>query len=108
MKKENFYYCSYVHKGFIFAVSLLNNSMKILVGLGIFSHVILKTLGLIVCAKTVFFNKQINICWFEYELRDFNDFTLRNMAISHYHIYRKQMKKNFSFKKRGISVQQKW
>ena len=33
-------------------------------------------------AKIVFFNKQINICWFKYELRGFYDFTLRNIAIS--------------------------
>ena len=34
---ENFYHRSYVHEGFISAISLLNNLMKILVGLGIFN-----------------------------------------------------------------------
>ena len=42
IKKENFYHSSYIHKGFISAVSLLNDLMKIIVGLGIFNHVILK------------------------------------------------------------------
>ena len=46
-----------------------------------------------VIAKIVFLNKQTNICWFKYKLRGFYDFTLRNVAIGQYHIYRKQMKK---------------
>ena len=60
---------------------------------------ILKTQGLIAIAKIVFFHKQTNICWFKYELRGFYDFTLRNIASSKYHIYRKW--------KKGISLQQK-
>ena len=76
--------------------------------LGIFNRVIFKDLkSLIVIAKIVFLNKQINICWFRYESRGFYNFTLRNIAIGQYHIYRKQMKKCFSFQKWGISVQQK-
>ena len=36
----------------------------------------------------------INICWFKYELRSFNDlFILRNITIIQSHIYKKQMKK---------------
>ena len=35
------------------------------------------------------------MCWFKYELKDFYDFTLRNIAIGQYHIYRKQTKKIF-------------
>ena len=35
----------------------------------------LKTYGLIVIAKFVFFCKQKNICWFKYKLRHFYDFT---------------------------------
>ena len=72
-QRENFYHGSYVHKGFISAVSLLNDLMKILIGL------VLKTLRLIVNAKIVFLNKQINICWFRYELRGLYYFTLRNI-----------------------------
>ena len=44
-ERENFYRSSYIHKGFISAVSLLNDLRKILVGLGIFNHVIFKDLG---------------------------------------------------------------
>ena len=44
-ERENFYHSSYVYKGFISAISLLNDLMKILVGLGIFNHVIFKDLG---------------------------------------------------------------
>ena len=40
---ENFYHSSY--EGFISAVSLLNDLMKIFVGLAIFSRVIFKDLG---------------------------------------------------------------
>ena len=43
------------------------------------------------------YNKQTNICWFKYELKGFNDFTLRNIAIGQYHIYRKQKKKKKTF-----------
>ena len=32
---------------------------------------------------------------FKYELRGLYDFTLRNIAIGQYHIYKKQMKKIF-------------
>ena len=56
----------------------------------------------------IFLNKQTNICYFKYELRGFYDFTLRNIAIGWYHIYRNQMKEMFClFLKWGISVQQK-
>ena len=41
-ERENFYCCSYVPKDFISAVSLLNDLMKILVGVGTFNHVICK------------------------------------------------------------------
>ena len=44
-ERENFYHSSYVHEGFISAISLLNDLMKIFVGLGIFNHVIFKNLG---------------------------------------------------------------
>ena len=44
-EKQLFYHSSYVHKGFISAVSLLNDLMIILVGLGISNHVIFKELG---------------------------------------------------------------
>ena len=45
MKKENFfYYSSYVHEDFISAISLLNDLIKIFVGLGIFILVIFKDL----------------------------------------------------------------
>ena len=51
-ERENFYLRSYVHEGFISAVSLLNDLMKIHVGLGIFNRVIFK--GLIVVPKKYF------------------------------------------------------
>ncbi len=44
-ERENHNRCFYVHVGFISAVSLLNNLMKIIVGLGIFNRVIFKDLG---------------------------------------------------------------
>ena len=44
-RKKIFYHSSYVHKGFISAVSLLNDLMKMLVGLGIFNRVIFKDLS---------------------------------------------------------------
>ena len=45
IKKENFFYhSSYIHKGFISAVSLLNDLMKILIGHGIFNCVVFKDL----------------------------------------------------------------
>ena len=43
-ERENVCHSSYVHKGFISAVSLLNDLMKILVGFGIFNCVIFKDL----------------------------------------------------------------
>ena len=43
-ERENFYHNSGNHKGFIFAVSLLNNLMKILVGFGILNYIIFKRL----------------------------------------------------------------
>ena len=43
-EREKFYNNSYVHKGFISAVSLLNDLKKILVGLGIFNCFIFKDL----------------------------------------------------------------
>ena len=50
---------------------------------------------MIVIAKIIFLNKQTNIVRFKYKLRGFYDFTLRNIAIGQYHLYRKQMKKCF-------------
>ena len=89
-KRENIYHCSVVHEGFISAVSLLNDLMKILVGLGIFTRVTyFKTLG------SDYYCKQTSICWLKYKLRGFYDFTLRNIAIGQNHIYRKQMEKRF-------------
>ena len=92
---ENFYHSSSVHRGFISAVSLLNDLMKILVGLGIFSRDIFK--DLIIIAKIVFLNKWTNICWFRYKLRCFYDFTLRNITIGQYYVYRKTNEKNPPF-----------
>ena len=92
-RKRKFYHSSYVYKDFISAVSLLNDLIKILVGLCIFNHVIFKDIGSDCYCQIVFLNKQTNICWFKYKLREFYDFTLRNIAISQYHIYRKQTKK---------------
>ena len=43
-ESENFYHSSFVLEGFISVISLLNDSMKILVGLGIFNHVNFKDL----------------------------------------------------------------
>ena len=43
-ERENVYRSSYVHEGFISAVSLLSDLMKILVGLDIFNRVIFKDL----------------------------------------------------------------
>ena len=44
-RKKFFYHSSYVYEGYISAVSLLNDLMKTIVGLGIFNRVILKDLG---------------------------------------------------------------
>ena len=44
-EREKNYHNSYVHDGFISAVSLLNDLMKILVGLGMFNRVICKDSG---------------------------------------------------------------
>ena len=44
-ERENYYHSFYVYKGCISAVSLLNDLMKILVGLGIFNCIIFKDLG---------------------------------------------------------------
>ena len=57
-ERENFYHSSYVHKDFISDVSLLNDLMKILVGLGIFNCVIFKDLGSDCYGKIVFLDKQ--------------------------------------------------
>ena len=43
-ERETFYHLFYVHEGFIFAASLLNDLIKILVGLDIFNHVIFNDL----------------------------------------------------------------
>ena len=43
--REKFCDSSFLHEGFISAVSLLNDFMKILVGLGIVNHVIFKDFG---------------------------------------------------------------
>ena len=93
-ERENFFFCSYVHEGFISAVSLWNYLMKILVDLGIFNHVIFKVLGSNCYCKKCFFNKQTKNVWFKFKLRGFYNFTWRNIAIGQYHIYREQMKKN--------------
>ena len=63
-EKDNFYHGSFVHERFIFAVSLLNDLTKILIGLSIFNRVIFKDLESVI-AKIVFLNKQTNICWFK-------------------------------------------
>ena len=42
---ENFYYSSDVHEGFISALHLSNDLMKILVGIDIFNRVTFKDLG---------------------------------------------------------------
>ena len=44
-EREKFYHSPYAHEGFISAVSLLNDLMKILIGIGIFTRVIFKDLG---------------------------------------------------------------
>ena len=93
-ERENFYHSSYIPKGFISAIRLLNDYLVLVYSIMLF----LKTFSLIVIAKIVFLNKHTNI-WFKYELRGFYDFTLRNIAIGQYHIYRKQMKKNAFFSK---------
>ena len=66
-----------VHEGFISAVCLLNDLMKMLVDFGIFNRVIFKDLGSDCYHK----NKETNICCFKYDLRSFYDFTLRNITI---------------------------
>ena len=86
-ERENFYHRSYVHKGFISANNLLNDLMKILVNL---------VYSIMLFLKSDCYCK--NICWFKYELRSYYDFTLRNIAISQYHIWRKQIKKLLSSK----------
>ena len=63
-EREQFYHNSCVHEGFISAVILLNDLMKILVGLVYSILLFLKSLGLIVIAKIVFLSEQINISWF--------------------------------------------
>ena len=90
-ERENFYHISYVHKGFISAVCLLNDLMKILDGLDVFNHVIFKDLGSDCYRK----KKETNICCFEYDFKNFHDFTLKDIAISQYNICRKQIKKCF-------------
>ena len=69
---ENFYHSSGIHECFISTSSLLNDLIKILVGLGIFSHVIFKDLESVI-GKLVFLDEQTSICWFKYELRGFYD-----------------------------------
>ena len=44
-EREYFYHSSYFHRGFISAFRLLNDLMKMLVGLGIFNCVVFKELG---------------------------------------------------------------
>ena len=68
----------------------------------------LKTEAPIVIAKIVFLHKQTNIFCFKYKLTGSYNFTLRNITISQYNIYRKQKKKNAFFQKWGISVLEKW
>ena len=52
----------------------------------------LKTQILNVISKIVFLDKQNNSCWFKHELRGFKDFTLGNIAIGQFHIYKKHGK----------------
>ena len=66
---------------------LLNSLMKIIVILCIFNRAI------------VFLNKQTNIYWFNYELRGFYDFNLRNIGIGQYYIYKKEKEEKMSFSK---------
>ena len=73
-ERDNFYDRSSVHEGFIFAVSLLNDLIKKLVGLGIFNHVIFKDLGY--------------DCYCKNSISQYG-FTLRNIFIGLYHIYGK-------------------
>ena len=44
-KKGKFYHSSYVHKGFVSAVSLLNDLMEMLLGVDVFNRAIFKDLG---------------------------------------------------------------
>ena len=44
-ERENFHHSSYVHESFISVVSLLNDLMKIIFGVGIFNRFIFKDLG---------------------------------------------------------------
>ena len=75
---EKFYHCSYVYEGFISAVSLSNNLMKILVGFCIFNRVIKKKI-MVWLLKWVFLNKQTNVCGIKCESQFyFYNFTLRN------------------------------
>ena len=68
---------------FISTVSLLNNLLKIFLGLGIFNRAISKDLGSDYYSKNSI--SQANIGWFKYELRGFYDFTLTNISIGQYH-----------------------
>ena len=56
---EMFYNSSYVHKGFITDVGLLNDLIKILVGLGIFNRVNFKKLGSDFNRKKLYFSISI-------------------------------------------------
>ena len=125
-QERKFFSINLVYEGFISAFSLSNDLMKILVSLGIFNCVIFKDLGFVI-AKIQFLNKLTNTCWFKYEFSIriqtnkyryayweivfLYDFTLRNIAIDQYHIYRKQILKNaiffFIIQKWNISIQQK-
>ena len=94
LKREHFYFVM-----FISTVILLNDLMKILVGLGIINRVIFKDFGSNCNWKIVLVNKQTNFYWYKYKLN--------NIVIGQYHIYRKQMKKKLFFQKWGLSVEQK-
>ena len=61
-ERENFYHSLDVYEGFISPVSLLNDLMKILVGLSILNRVIFKGLGSDFIEKIVFLNRKNSIC----------------------------------------------
>ena len=54
---------------------------------------LLKIENLLVIAEIEFLNEETNICWLKYELGGFYYFTLRNIAIGPYDVYRRQLKK---------------
>ena len=67
-EREQFYSCYCVHGGFHSTVILLNDLMKILVGLGIFNYVIFKDSSCDCSAKLIFPNHLTNVFWFTYKM----------------------------------------